>query len=79
MATELHIGLYEHYKGRRYEVLGECHHSETLERLVVYRALYDHPEFGPNALWVRPFDMFLETVEIDGETLPRFRYLGEKV
>lgn len=66
-------GLYEHFKGKRYEVIGIAHHSETLEEFVVYRALYESPEFGTNALWVRPKTMFLETVERDGKTMPRFK------
>jgi len=60
-------GLYRHYKGQDYEVLGVATHSETGESLVVYRALYG--EFG---LWVRPETMFSETVEVDGVTVPRF-------
>ncbi len=60
-------GIYRHYKGSDYEVLGVAHHSETEEPLVVYRALYG--EFG---LWVRPLAMFRENVEIDGEPVARF-------
>jgi hypothetical protein len=60
-------GIYRHYKGQRYEVLGIARHSETLEELVVYRALY-----GEHGLWVRPMAMFGETVMIDGEPVPRF-------
>jgi len=71
--TILAVGIYEHYKGNLYEVLGVARHSETLQELVVYRALYDHPEFGKNALFVRPKEMFLENVVVDGEERPRFR------
>ena len=53
-------------------MIGKARHSETLEELVVYRALY-----GEGGLWVRPLDMFLEDVEQDGRVLPRFTYLGE--
>lgn len=60
-------GIYRHYKGQRYEVLGTARHSETLEELVVYRALY-----GEHGLWVRPTAMFSEAVMIDGEPVPRF-------
>lgn len=60
-AKNLKPGVYEHFKGKRYEVLGAAHHSETLEEMVVYRALY-----GEKDLWVRPLAMFLETVERDG-------------
>ncbi len=67
MAPEL--GIYKHYKGQLYEVIGCAHHSETLEELVVYKATYQ-PE-GSN-LWVRPLAMFSETVEVDGKEVKRF-------
>ena len=76
MKTRVLLGRYRHYKGREYEVLGIAHHSETLEELVVYRALYDSDEFGPNALWVRPVALFKEMVEVGGEEVSRFTYLG---
>ena len=60
-------GVYRHYKGERYQVLGTARHSETLEPLVVYRALY-----GEHGLWVRPLAMFVETVRVDGKSVPRF-------
>ena len=63
-------GIYQHYKGQQYEVLGCAHHSETEEVLVVYRALY-----GDYGLWVRPFTIFSGSVVVDGEPLPRFRLL----
>lgn len=69
----LKLGKYKHYKGNLYEVIGIAHHSETLEDMVVYRALYN--DFD---LWVRPLSMFLENVEINGVTIPRFEYLGNK-
>ncbi|MCY7288374.1 MAG: DUF1653 domain-containing protein [Cryobacterium sp.] len=65
--TEIAIGRYRHYKGNLYEVLGVARHSETDERMVVYTALY-----GERGLWVRPLDMFLESVTINGENVPRF-------
>lgn len=71
------LGIYEHYKKKRYEVIGVARHSETLEEMVVYRALYDSEEFGNNALWVRPKGMFLEEIEIDGVRRPRFKYLSQ--
>jgi hypothetical protein len=61
------VGRYRHYKGGEYEVLGVVRHSETLEPLVLYRPLYN-----TSGLWVRPFAMFLETVQVDGATVPRF-------
>lgn len=63
-------GRYRHYKGNQYEVIGTARHSETLEELVVYRALY-----GDHGLWVRPKAMFLETVSVAGRDVPRFAKL----
>ena len=74
----MQLGIYEHYKKKRYQVIGVARHSETLEEMVVYRALYDSEEFGDQALWVRPKAMFLEEVEIDGKLVPRFRYISEE-
>ena len=65
--AEIPTGTYRHYKGNLYEVIGAATHSETEEPLVVYRALYG--EFG---LWVRPREMFLEDVEVDGRSMRRF-------
>lgn len=73
---EIKTGKYRHYKGKEYEVIGLARHSETLEELVVYRALYVSEEFGENALWVRPAKMFLEKIIIDGVEKPRFEYIG---
>ena len=70
---DVELGRHQHYKGKYYEVLWVATHSETLEELVVYKALYDHPEFGKNAIWVRPKKMFLETVEVNGKKVPRFK------
>jgi hypothetical protein len=60
-------GIYRHYKGNLYQVIGIAKHSETLEELVVYRALY-----GEGGLWVRPKAMFFETIEVNGEPMLRF-------
>lgn len=68
----LKTGKYRHFKGGEYEVTGIAIHSETGEKMVVYRALY-----GEGGLWVRPEAMFLETVVRDGRVLPRFEYVGE--
>ncbi len=65
----MELGLYKHYKGNLYEVIGIARHSETLEELVVYKATYQKE--GEN-LWVRPLAMFLETVVIDGVERKRF-------
>jgi len=68
----LKLGKYKHYKGNEYEVIGVSKHSETLEELVVYRALYGERQF-----WVRPLEMFFEKVEVNGKKVPRFEYVGE--
>lgn len=67
-------GRYEHYKGKHYEVIGVAHHSETMEKMVVYRLLY-----GDGGLWVRPATMFLESVVVDGEQIARFELIEETV
>lgn len=77
MNEKIKIGKYKHSKsGKEYEIIGVAKHSETLEDLVVYKALYESKDFGYGALWVRPLEMFLEKVEIDGKQVPRFEYLG---
>ena len=64
---EIRPGIWRHFKGNRYQVIGVAKHSETLEPMVVYRALY-----GEGGLWVRPASMWLETVERNGRTYQRF-------
>lgn len=70
--NKIKLGNYEHYKGKNYEVIGVANHSETLEELVVYRALYDDRK-----LWVRPLKMFLENVEVGGKIIPRFKFVSK--
>ncbi len=65
-------GIYRHFKGGRYEVIAIAKHSETLEEMVVYQQQY-----GEEGIWVRPLHMFLETVEVEGKVVPRFRYIEE--
>ncbi|MCF7687001.1 MAG: DUF1653 domain-containing protein [Cephaloticoccus sp.] len=72
LPTEPVPGLYRHYKGNDYRVIGLARHSETLEPMVVYDALY-----GERGRWVRPAGMFAETVEIDGRPVPRFERTGD--
>lgn len=70
---EIKPGKYRHFKGKEYEVLGIASHSETLEPMVVYRALY-----GERGLWVRPAAMWEEVVERDGYCGPRFYPVEEE-
>lgn len=67
------LGRYRHFKGKEYEVLAVAKHSETLEEMVVYRALY-----GEYGYWVRPLSMFGEMVVKDGQAMPRFQYIEEE-
>jgi hypothetical protein len=68
----LSIGsIYEHYKGRRYKIIGVARHSETLEELVVYQSLCENGD-----LWVRPLGMFLENITLNGHSQPRFKLVG---
>ena len=70
--SETEPGLYRHYKGNLYQVLGTARHSEDLSAMTVYRALY-----GERGLWVRPATMFAEMVEVDGVVQPRFQKISE--
>ena len=72
MGEEVKTGKYRHYKGNLYEVIGLAHHSETLEEMVVYRALYESEEFGKDVIWVRPKKMFLEMVIVGDKEVRRF-------
>ena len=72
MTLSLKNGIYRHYKGQQYQVIGLATHSETEERVVVYKALYG--EFG---LWVRPVTMFMESVVIDGVKQQRFEFIKD--
>ncbi len=71
----MELGKYKHYKGNLYEVIAVAHHSETLEEMVVYKALYDTPDFGYGAIWVRPKAMFNELILVDGKEVKRFEKL----
>lgn len=68
----LPMGLYRHYKGGEYRVMGVARHSETEELLVVYQ-----PQYGERDWWVRPLSMFTEQVEIEGRLIPRFQHIEE--
>lgn len=69
--SDIPAGRYRHYKGKEYSVLGVARHSETEEEFVVYRQ-----EYGERGLWVRPKQMFLESVEVNGQTVQRFQFVG---
>ena len=69
--AEIKLGKYRHFKGNEYEVIAIAKHSETLEEMVVYRALY-----GDGGVWVRPASMWDETVEREGVTMKRFTFVG---
>ena len=66
------LGKYRHFKGGEYEVVDVARHSESMEELVVYKALY-----GEMGTWVRPIAMFFDTKEYQGETVPRFTFIGD--
>ena len=70
--TIIPLGKYRHFKGGEYEVIAIAKHSETLEAMVIYRALYGNGDF-----WVRPLSMWSETVVHEGKTVPRFVYIGD--
>lgn len=72
MEQSIKLGRYRHFKGNEYEVLALAKHSETLEDMVVYRALY-----GERGVWVRPASMWCEQIEREGYSGPRFYYIGE--
>lgn len=76
MALGIKTGKYRHYKGGVYEVLGICYLAGSAVKMVLYKALYDSPEFGNEALWVRPFDEFTSKVMVGGQEKSRFEYLG---
>lgn len=77
MEPSLKPGIYRNFKGNEYRLIGISRHSEKLEPLVVYKALYTSPDFGPNAIWARPLSSFTEIIERDGKTFPRFLFVRE--
>ena len=70
-------GTYKHYKGGVYEVIGIGRIEATLEKCVIYKALYESADFPLGSLWVRPVDVFCEEVEVDGVLVPRFSRVSE--
>lgn len=76
MVEDLVIGgVYQHYKGKNYLVKDLARHTETMEWMVLYECLYENPE---GRLWVRPLKMFLEIINIEGKSVPRFKYIGDQ-
>jgi len=69
--TEISMGRYKHFKGGEYEVMAIGQHSETLEKLVIYRPLYGQP-----SIWIMPLSMFQDSKVIDGKQVPRFTFIG---
>lgn len=69
------LGKYKHFKGKEYEVIGFAKHSETLEDMVLYKCLYNHPKWGKDVIWARPMNMFCENITRDGKTMSRFEYM----
>lgn len=74
IARSVKPGIYKHYKGGSYQVLGVGIHSETLEEFVIYKALY-----GEGLTWIRPLNMFLEEVEVNGLKQPRFKFVSKNL
>lgn len=72
---QLKLGIYQHYKGKKYKIITFARDSETQEELVVYQGLYNSEEFGNNPIWVRPKKMFQQKVTINGKQIPRFKLL----
>jgi hypothetical protein len=69
-AGAVKLGIYEHYKKLKYKLLGVAVHSETLEEMIIYKAMY-----GDRLIWVRPLKMFFEKVEVEGKKVPRFKFV----
>ncbi|MSU75574.1 MAG: DUF1653 domain-containing protein [Candidatus Magasanikbacteria bacterium] len=76
--SEVKTGIYEHYKGKRYQVIDEATESDSDETMVVYRGLYDDPKLGHHPLFVRSKKIFLEEVEVGGKRIPRFKFISTK-
>ena len=75
---EIRLGKYRHFKGNEYEVIGVARHSETLEKLVIYKSLYESERYPKGTLWARPLSLFLSKKRIDDKEVPRFEYLGDE-
>jgi len=72
--SDIKIGIYKHYKNKKYKVICQATHSETREEVVVYQCLY-----GDYSIWVRPKQMFTELIEVNGTKIPRFEFVSEEI
>lgn len=70
--SKIKLGIYQHYKGNKYKVLGVATHSENLEELVIYQ-----DSNNKKKIWARPKKMFCEKVKVNGKKVPRFKYIGK--
>jgi hypothetical protein len=70
-------GIFQHYKGLRYKVCGIARHSEDLQLYVFYESLYDSETYGSHVHWIRPLKMFVETIEVEGQMVPRFQLIEQ--
>ncbi len=76
--ADIQRGKYKHYKtGNLYELIGVATHSETLEEMVIYKRLYPSDDLNDHRVWVRPKEMFFESVVYDGDSVPRFQWINE--
>lgn len=71
--NDIKTGIYQHFKGGKVKVLCIANHSETLEKFVVYKALYECRTYGKGSIWARPLKMFKEYVVVEGKEVPRFK------
>ena len=69
------LGKYQHFKGKFYKVINIARDSKTLKEVVIYQALYNSPEFGNNALWIRDKKEFFSDVVVDNKKIPRFKFI----
>ena len=77
---EAKLGCYKHYSNRYYQLIGFAHNSDTQEKMVIYRPMYETPpdlveEYGDNITFVRPYNVFFSNVVVDGVEMPRFQHV----
>lgn len=75
--TKIKLGIYQHFKGKFYKIIGVGRRSETLEEFVIYQALYNSKKFGKNSLWIRPKKEFFENITIKRKKIPRFKFISK--